>query len=78
MPLTELLVEAGLASSKGDARRNLEGGGVYLNNRRVADPRAAVRLDDAIDGELVVLRKGRRRYHLVRLRGGRQPGTASG
>jgi tyrosyl-tRNA synthetase len=78
MPLTELLVEAGLASSKGDARRNLEGGGVYLNNRRVADPRAAVRLADAIDGELLVLRKGRRRYHLVRLRGGRQPGTAAG
>jgi tyrosyl-tRNA synthetase len=69
LPLPELLAETGLAPSKSEARRAIEGGGVYLNNRRVADPRAAVSMTDAIDGALFVLRKGKRNYHLVRVRG---------
>jgi len=73
LPLADLLAETGVTRSKGEARRAVEGGGIYLNNRRIADPRATVSLDDAIDGELVVLRKGRKAYHLVRLTGG---GTA--
>jgi tyrosyl-tRNA synthetase len=70
MSLADLLAETGVTGSKGEARRAVEGGGIYLNNRRVADPRASVSLDDAIDGELIVLRKGRKSYHLVRLQGG--------
>ncbi len=73
MALPELLVETGVASSRGDARRSIEGGGIYVNNRRAADARGAVSLDDAIDGELIVLRKGRKSYHLVRLRAGAAP-----
>jgi tyrosyl-tRNA synthetase len=69
LPLAELLAETGLAASRSEARRALEQGGVYLNNRRVADPRATVSMDDAIDGALFVLRKGKRSYHLVRIRG---------
>ena len=66
-PIVDLLAETGLASSKGDARRAVEGGGIYLNNRRAADPRQTLGLDDAVDGRLLVLRKGRKSYHLVRL-----------
>lgn len=69
MPLAELLVETGLTGSKSEARRAVEGGGIYLNNRRVEDARGSVSLRDAIDGELLVLRKGRKSYHLVRVQG---------
>jgi tyrosyl-tRNA synthetase len=68
--LADLLVATGLASSKADARRAVEGGGIYLNNRRLTDPRAAVTAADAVEGRALVLRKGRKSYHLVRVRGG--------
>ncbi|MEX2466867.1 MAG: tyrosine--tRNA ligase [Gemmatimonadota bacterium] len=67
MPLVDLLADAGVASSKGDARRSIEGGGVYLNNIRASSVDARVGVDDAIEGRYVVLRKGKRNYHLVEL-----------
>lgn len=67
LALADLVAATGLAGSKSEARRAIEGGGLYLNNRRVTDPRAAVSLDHAIDGALLVLRKGKRSYHLVRV-----------
>ncbi len=69
LPLVDLLVASGLAPSKGEARRALQQGGVYLNNRRVADERKTVTLDDTLAGQLLVLRKGKRDYHLVRVVG---------
>jgi tyrosyl-tRNA synthetase len=69
LPLVDLLVASGLTPSKGEARRALQQGGVYLNNRRVADDRKAVTLDDTLAGRLLVLRKGKREYHLVRVVG---------
>jgi tyrosyl-tRNA synthetase len=65
--LADLLVAAGLVPSKGEARRAVQGGGIYLNNCRVAEERRAVTTADSLGGELIVLRKGRREYRLVRL-----------
>ncbi len=65
--LLELMVSTGVAGSKADARRSVEGGGIYLNNERVTDTRHMVTLADSIDGQYVLLRKGKRKYHLVRL-----------
>ena len=56
-----------LAPSKSEARRLVQSGGVYVNNRRVADPHARLTRDQAIDGRLFVLRKGQKQTHLVRL-----------
>lgn len=67
LSLVDLLVTAGLAPSKGEARRAIQGGGIYLNNVRVADEKKAVTPDDTIGGELIVLRKGRKEYRLVRV-----------
>ncbi|HWQ11213.1 MAG TPA: tyrosine--tRNA ligase [Roseiflexaceae bacterium] len=67
LPLVDLLVRAGLATSRGDARRTIEGGGVYVNNVQVGDPARRVTLGDSIEGQFIVLRKGRRNYHLVKL-----------
>jgi len=67
LPLVELLVSTGTAASKGEARRSIEGGGVYLNNRRVSDLSARATAVDIIDGRFIVLRHGRKNYRLVRI-----------
>ncbi len=65
--LVDLLARVQLAPSKGEARRLVQSGGVYVNNRRASDPQARVTRDQAIGGQLVVLRKGQRQNHLIRI-----------
>ncbi|MDE0898942.1 MAG: tyrosine--tRNA ligase [Longimicrobiales bacterium] len=66
--LADLLVSCDLASSKGDARRSIEGGGVYVNSERVDDTAASVTSAQAIEGRFVLLRKGKKNYHLLAIR----------
>ena len=65
--LVELLVSAGLAASKGDARRGLSEGSVYVNNERVPAEETAVVADRLRHGRYLLLRRGKRRYHLLRV-----------
>ena len=65
--IVDLLSRVQLVSSKSEARRLVQSGGVYLNNRRLSDPLTRVRQEQAIGGRLLVLRKGQRQQHLVRL-----------
>ena len=65
--VVDLLVSSGLASSKGDARRSIQGGGIYVNNQRVEDQSQLVTTTQSVDGQFLVLRKGRKKYHLVQL-----------
>lgn len=65
LPLVDLLAETDLVSSKGDARRSIRGGGIYLNSRRVEDEGTTVTVEDTIEGRFILLRKGKKRYHLV-------------
>jgi tyrosyl-tRNA synthetase len=67
MPLPKLLAEVGVAKSAGEARRLTEQGGIYLNNHRENDVSRAVTLEDAIEGKVIVLRRGARDFHLVEL-----------
>ena len=53
--------------SKGEARRLVQSGGVYVNNRRETDPQARLTRGQAIGGRLFVLRKGQKQNHLVRI-----------
>ena len=69
VPVVDLLVGSGLATSKADARRKIQGGGIYLNNRRVSDAAATATVGEAIEGRFLVLRQGKRQYHLVRVGG---------
>lgn len=66
--LLDVLVSSGLATSKGDARRSIEGGGVYVNGVRAEVVDARITMNDTIDGRFVLLRKGKKRYHLVAVR----------
>ncbi len=65
-PLIDVLVRAGVAPSRSAARRDLEQGGVYVNNRKEGDPERLLVTDDLLAGRYVVLRRGKRTYHLVR------------
>ena len=56
---------SGLASSKSAARTAITQGGVYVNNARRADPEACLGRGDLLVDRYVVLRKGRRDYHLL-------------
>ena len=63
----DLLVQLGLASSKGDANRLLKGGGFYINNAQVAaGSPVTITAADFLGGKLCVLRKGKRNYATVR------------
>ncbi|CAA9276689.1 MAG: Tyrosyl-tRNA synthetase [uncultured Chloroflexi bacterium] len=59
LPAADLLVDAGLADSKGAARRLIDGGGAYLNNERLEQ--RAVTSADLLQGALL-LRAGKKRY----------------
>jgi tyrosyl-tRNA synthetase len=65
--LVDLVITCGYATSKGAARRLIEAGGIYINNRRVSDVQATIGLSTLIEGQYLVLRKGARNYHLVRV-----------
>jgi len=67
--LGDALVLSGLAPSKGEAKRLVQGGGVAVNNLRADDARQAISLSDFIEGRVLVLRKGARHYHLIRVNG---------
>jgi tyrosyl-tRNA synthetase len=66
-PIIELLSSAGVASSKSDAARLIRGGGIYVNDRRITDEKLRLRPDEAIEGELFVVRKGKKDNYLVRI-----------
>ncbi len=64
----DLVVESDLVRSKGQARRLIDSGGIYVNNVRVSDTAARVTLEESVEGRFVVLRKGKKSYYLVQIR----------
>jgi tyrosyl-tRNA synthetase len=57
-----------LFASKGDMRRMIQQGGVYLNGRRLGAERVPLAPDDLLGGEFVLVRKGAKSYGLVKVR----------
>ena len=69
MSLVDLLADplVKLVPSKSEARRLVQSGGVYVNNRRAADVQMRLTRAQAIEGRLFVLRKGQKQNHVVQL-----------
>lgn len=65
--LAAMLHHAGIASSKGDGKRSIEGGGISLGGRKIADRDYKVAMTDSVEGKLFLLRKGKKQYHIVRI-----------
>jgi len=61
-PVVELLIATGVCSSKGDARRTVDQGGIRLNGERIGVLSAPVA---AVDGRFVLVQKGKKQRHLA-------------
>ena len=66
--LIDALVDTGLCTSKGAARKDIAAGGVYVNNERVSDVATVMKPGDLIGGNHIVLRKGKKNYVVVTAR----------
>ena len=67
-PALEALVDSGLAASRAAARRLVEQGGFYVNNRQRRDIDQPITTEDLITPTAIVLRGGKRHYRLVEVR----------
>ncbi|GAX79408.1 hypothetical protein CEUSTIGMA_g6849.t1 [Chlamydomonas eustigma] len=67
LPLVDLMVTVGLQSSKGQGRKLIKGGGVYLNNQKVSEEFLAVKEEDLIDGKMLLIAAGKKNKMLVKL-----------
>ena len=65
----DLLVASGLSESRGQARRVLQDGGAYVNNRRVTDPATVPDRADLLAGRWLLLRRGKRNLAVAEVRG---------
>ncbi|MHC4177776.1 MAG: tyrosine--tRNA ligase [Planctomycetota bacterium] len=66
LSIIDALYEAGLAASKGEARRTVSQGGAYVNNRRVESMEIRLGPADLASESMLVLRSGKKRYALLR------------
>ena len=62
--ILRLLVKAGLAPSNGEARRNVEQGGVSVDGEKVTDPKAQL-TKDTFAGDGVVLKRGKKKFMTI-------------
>ena len=56
-----------VAKSKGEARRLVQGGGIYVDNERLSKDTMPVRETKLEEKGFIVLRSGKKNYHVVRL-----------
>ena len=64
--VVDVLTGTGFLKSKGEARRGIQEGGIYVNNNRVSDAAMNVSISNFIDGKYLVLRRGKKNYFLVK------------
>ena len=66
LTLVEAMMEAGLAKNKSDARRTIEQGGAYINNRQREGVETMLTPADLASESLLVVRSGKKKYGLLR------------
>lgn len=65
LPLIDALVTAGLASSKGEARRGLQGNGFSVNGEPIGSTDRMLGMNDVLAGRYVMLQKGKKNYAML-------------
>jgi hypothetical protein len=73
--LVELLTESGVTASNSEATKLIRGGGIDVNDRRITDEMEGPDPAQAIEGQLFVVRKGKKEYFLIRVCGPGMTGT---
>ncbi|KHD84252.1 tyrosine--tRNA ligase [Bacillus ginsengihumi] len=64
--LVELLVAAKISSSKRQAREDIQNGAISLNGDRITDTNYELQTADQIEGEFAVIRRGKKKYFLIK------------
>ncbi len=68
LPILDAFVKSGLSKSKGEARRTVQQGGAYINNRRCEDIDRRLTSEDLASETVMVLRSGKKKYALLKFR----------
>ncbi|CAM4165322.1 tyrosine--tRNA ligase [Lacicoccus alkaliphilus] len=63
--LVNVLVETKISSSRRQAREDITNGAIYINGERQQDVDHVMTADDKLDGEFTVIRRGKKKYHMV-------------
>lgn len=63
--LVEILVASGVVNSKRQAREDIQNGAIYINGERIQDLEYNLTDTDKIDGELTVIRRGKKKYFVL-------------
>ncbi len=64
--LVDLLVNAGISSSKRQARQDIDSGAIYINGDRCQEMERTMRTKDGLHGKYLVIRRGKSKYFLVK------------
>ncbi|NQE00602.1 S4 domain-containing protein, partial [Staphylococcus xylosus] len=63
--IVEAIVEAGISSSKRQAREDVNNGAIYINGLRQQDVNYELTNDDKIEDEFTIIRRGKKKYFMV-------------
>lgn len=63
--IVEILVSSSISPSKRQAREDVQNGAIYLNGERIQDLDYTLTKDDKIDGQLTVIRRGKKKYAVL-------------
>jgi tyrosyl-tRNA synthetase len=66
IPIVDAMVQCEMTKGKSAARRLINGGGVYLNNKRVTDVEYVITKESLASAHTAVLRTGKKNYHLLK------------
>ncbi|WP_079530537.1 tyrosine--tRNA ligase [Halobacillus hunanensis] len=64
--MVELLVAAGISSSKRQAREDIKNGAVYINGERNQELSHTINNTDRIEDRFTIIRRGKKKYYLIR------------
>ena len=65
LPLVEVLVEAGIASSKREAREWIKQGSIQINGDKIVDAEAVISSEGALSGRLSLVKRGKKNYYVI-------------
>ncbi|MBL5768863.1 tyrosine--tRNA ligase [Heyndrickxia sporothermodurans] len=64
--LVDLLVEAKISPSKRQAREDIQNGAIYINGERNTDVQYILSMNDRIEEQFTIIRRGKKKYFLIR------------
>jgi len=64
--IVDLIVKAGAASSKREAREFIKNGAILINSDKIVDSKYIITIGNAIENKFIVIKRGKRNYYLAR------------